>query len=67
MEDIDKIILDFYGETLLVEEAQSIIEAKKEMLDFLLNRAKIMDETRTIQKEKLIRDFEYLKKEYNLE
>lgn len=67
VKDVEYVKVELGNRTLLVEEAKSIVEAKKNMLDFLLNRAKIMDEWRIAQKEKFIRDLEYLKKEYNLE
>ena len=62
--DIKEIQLS--GTTILVESVESIVDAKKKMLDFFQNKAKIMDDWRLKQKEKAIRDLKYIKEKYNI-
>jgi len=58
--------VEFHGEKVLVFTPETTVEAKKNMLDFLENRARIITPEREIQKEKLKHDLEYLKEKYNL-
>lgn len=65
-ENAKYIEVELNGEKLVVETVESIISYKRDMLDYLAHKAKIMDESRIRQREKQTRDLEYLKKEYGL-
>ena len=57
---------DFYGTKLLVFKPENIIKAKKATLDFLSDPRTLMTERRKSQKEKILRDLDYLKEHYGL-
>ena len=57
---------DWNGIKVLVSTPESIILAKKKTLNFLSDPKTLMTETRESQKEKILRDLEYLKEHYEL-
>ena len=57
---------DWNGIKILVSTPESIIKAKKRTLDFLSDPKILMTEKRLAQKEKIIRDLDYLKEHYGL-
>jgi len=59
--------VNFNGVELLVYTPESIIACKKRTLDFICNKAHIITDKRLAQKEKILKDLDYLKSEYNLE
>jgi hypothetical protein len=58
---------DWNGIKLLVFTPESIIAAKRHILNFLETPGIIMTENRLSQKEKILRDLGYLKEHYGLE
>lgn len=57
---------DFHGVKLLVFTPESIVRAKQVTLNFLSDPKIFMTERRKSQKEKILRDLDYLKEHYGL-
>ena len=55
------------GEKVLAYTPESVVLAKKIMLDFIENKNKIKTEQTEAQAEKIRRDLKYLKENYNIE
>ena len=57
---------DWNGLKILVFTPESIVEAKQYILNFLSDPKTFMTKNRLAQKEKILRDLEYLKEHYGL-